>query len=168
MKKFLTIIIILITVQTITFCQESVLLQTGISMTDQVPTQFFGTWKITSTINNTSNRKIFNEKTTDIWNLAKVNDVIILTNPISGAQTTLTIQDVKNYQIKFTHTSQNKIGKMTETPNLILDGENFYGTDKIVLEKFKNGEKISEDYVVYNITAQKISGMDIKSFFSTQ
>ena len=32
------------------------------------------------------------------------------------------------------------------------------GTDKIVLERYKYGEKISQDIVIYEITAEKISG----------
>ena len=55
---------------------------------------------------------------------------------------------------------------MTETPTLTLNGENFYGTDKIVIEKFKDGKKISTDIVVYKIQAHKISGNDAAIFMS--
>ena len=54
---------------------------------------------------------------------------------------------------------------MTETPTLTLNGENFSGTDKIVIEKFKNGEKISEDVVIYKITAKKLSGNSARTIF---
>ena len=50
---------------------------------------------------------------------------------------------------------------MIETPTLTLSGENFHGTDKIVIEKYKNGDKVSTDIVIYNISAEKLSGMDI-------
>jgi len=135
-------------------------------MSDQIPKGFFGTWKITSKLKESSNKTMFNNITTDIWNLSKYGDVIILANPISGAEATLTINDVQNNQITFTHISKNKIGKMTETPNLTLNGENFYGTDKIIIEKFKNGEKLSEDYVIYDIKAQKITGNSAETIFS--
>ncbi len=168
MKQFILILLILIlsSVEPKTLA-ETMTLQAGVSMSDRVPQGFFGTWKIKSTIRESSNSKMFNNITTDFWNLSKVGDVITLTNPISGAEASLTIEDVKNNQIKFTHISENKNAKMTETPTLTLNGENFYGTDRIVIEKFKNGEKISEDYVIYDIKAQKISGTSAESFFTS-
>ena len=66
-----------------------------------------------------------------------------------------------------THVIEGKSAKMIETPTLTLDGENFFGTDKIVIEKYKYGEKISEDVVVYNITAERISGHSAKTLFSS-
>ena len=145
---------------------ENIMLQAGVSITDKIPKNFFGTWKITSEIRESSNKKMFNNTTIDFWNLSKLNDVITLTNPISGAEASLTIEDVQNNQITFTHTTQNKNAKMIETPTLTLNGENFYGTDKIIIEKFANGKKISEDYVIYDIKAQKIAGNSVIDFFT--
>lgn len=143
----------------------NILLQAGVSLSDRVPTGFFGTWQIKSTINYTNNKEMFNEVTTDFWNLSKVGDVITLTNPISGAEASVTVEDVKGNQIKFTHTTESKNAKMVETPTLTLNGENFYGTDKIVIEKYKYGKKISTDIVVYDIKAKKISGNSAQSIF---
>lgn len=124
--------------------------------------------EITSTISYTNNKDMFNEVTTDFWNLSKVGDVITLTNPVSGAEASVTVEDVKGNQIKFTHVTQNKNAKMTESPTLTLNGENFYGTDKIVIEKYKYGEKVSSDVVIYKIKAQKISGNSAQSIFMSE
>lgn len=168
MKHFILILIIItINLMPQKVFADSIVLQAGVSMSDRIPKGFFGTWKIQSTIKESSNSKMFNNITTDFWNLSKAGDVITLTNPISGAEASLTIQDVKNNQIKFTHISENKNAKMTETPTLTLNGENFFGTDRIVVEKFVNGKKISEDYVIYDIKAQKISGSSAESFFTS-
>lgn len=168
MKHFILILIIItINLMPQKVFADSIVLQAGVSMSDRIPQGFFGTWKIQSTIKESSNSKMFNNITTDFWNLSKTGDVITLTNPISGAEASLTIQDVKNNQIKFTHISENKNAKMTETPTLTLNGENFFGTDRIVVEKFVNGKKISEDYVIYDIKAQKISGNSAESFFTS-
>lgn len=144
-------------------CSESMVLKAGVSLSDRVPQGFFGSWKIKSVMTYSNNKKIFNEETTDYWNLSKVDDVITLTNPISGAEASVTLEDVKGNQIKFTHVTKGKNAKMTETPTLTLNGENFSGTDKIIIEKYKYGEKISEDVVIYKITAQKISGSSATS-----
>lgn len=167
MNKLTIILLLFIFVYPLQYaCAENLVLKAGVSMSDRVPKGFFGTWKINSTMTYTNNKEIFNEETLDFWNLSKAGDVITLANPFSGARASVTVEDVKDNQITFTHTTENKNAKMTETPTLTLSGENFYGTDKIVIEKFKDGKKISTDIVVYKIQAQKISGSSLNLFMS--
>ncbi len=147
---------------------EGMVLKAGVSLSDQVPKGFFGSWKITSVMTYSNNPKIFNETTVDYWNLSKIGDVITLSNPVSGAEASVTVEDVKGNQIKFTHVTKGRNGKMTETPTLTLNGENFYGTDKIVVEKYKYGELISSDTVIYKIKAEKLSGNSAKSIFMSE
>lgn len=147
---------------------EGMVLKAGVSLSDQVPKGFFGSWKITSVMIYSNNPKIFNETTVDYWNLSKIGDVITLSNPVSGAEASVTVEDVKGNQIKFTHVTKGRNGKMTETPTLTLNGENFYGTDKIVVEKYKYGELISSDTVIYKIKAEKLSGNSAKSIFMSE
>ena len=143
-------------------------LKTGISLSDQVPSGFFGSWEITSTMQYSNNPSIFNEKSVDYWNLSKRGDVITLSNPLSGAEASVTVEEVNGNKITFTHSTKNKTAKMTEKPTLTLNGENFSGTDKIILEKFNYGEKISEDVVVYKITAKKLSGDSALTIFTSK
>ena len=168
MKKiYKTFISLMFFTMLITNISEAVVLKAGVSLTNQVPQEFYGSWKIYSKINYSNNPKLFNEQTIDFWNFSKINDVISITNPISGANASITIEDVEGNKIKFKHTIKLKNAIMTETPTLTLNGENFFGTDKIVIEKFKHGKKISEDVVIYNITAEKISGYSAETFFSS-
>ena len=111
---------------------------------------------------------LFTEKSTDYWNLSKEDDVITLSNPVSGAIASVTVEEVKNNQITFTRRKTDRNENVTETPTLTLNGENFSGTDKIVIEKYQYGEKISEDIVIYKITAKKISGNSAKSIFMSE
>lgn len=164
MKRLLALFLIFLLWLPASSCfAQTMTLKAGVSLSDQVPKGFFGSWRITSVMTYSNNKKIFNEVTTDYWNLSKVDDVITLTNPVSGAEASITVEDVKGNQIKFTHVTKGKNARMTETPSLTLNGENFSGTDKIVIEKYKYGEKISEDIVIYKITAQKISGNSAES-----
>ncbi len=166
MKRIITLIFVIV----LSSCAnlniaQAMMLKTGISLSDQVPKGFFGSWKITSVMTYSNNPKIFNEVTTDYWNLSKEGDVITLSNPISGAQASVTVEDVQGNRIKFTHITKGKNAKMTEMPDLTLNGENFSGTDKIIIEKYKYGEKISEDIVEYKITAEKMYGNSAQSIF---
>ena len=161
MKKILTIttIFVLTTCNLLFATQsQSMTLKTGISLSDQVPKGLFGHWEVTSTIKSSNNPSIFNETSKDFWNLSKIGDVITLSNPISGAEASVTLKEVDGNTITFTHVIEGKSAKMIETPTLRLEGEFFSGTDKIVLERYKYGKKISQDEVIYNITAKKISG----------
>lgn len=168
-KTLLTIILTFILFsQTAPANAESMVLKAGVSLSDQVPQGFFGSWKITSVMTYSNNKKIFNETSTDYWNLSKVGDVITLTNPVSGAEASVTVEDVKGNRITFTHVTKGRNATMTETPTLTLNGENFSGTDKIVVEKYKYGELISSDTVIYNIKAEKLSGNSLKSIFMSE
>lgn len=141
----------------------STTLKAGISLSDSVPTGFFGSWKITSVMIDSTNPKMFNETSKDFWNLSKSYDVITLSNPFSGAEASVTVEDVKNNQIKFSHVSKSKDAKMIETPTITLEGDSFYGTDEIIVEKYKNGTLVSKDMVTYRITAEKVSSNAAKA-----
>ena len=130
----------------------------GVELSDRVPKGFFGTWKVTSVQTYTNNPMLFTERSTDYWNLSKEDDVITLSNPVSGAIASVTVKEVKNNQITFTRRKTESNENVTETPTLTLNGENFSGTDRIVIEKYKYGELISTDIVEYRIDAVKVSG----------
>lgn len=166
MKRIIVLIFILILwIPCANDISDAMTLKTGISLSDKVPKGFFGSWKITSVMTYSNNPKIFNEVTTDYWNLSKTGDVITLSNPVSGAEASVTVEEVQGNKIKFTHVTEGKAAKMTETPTLTLNGENFSGTDRIVIEKYKYGKKISEDIVEYKITAEKMYGNSAQSIF---
>ena len=138
MKKFLFLLLILLIFSPAPKVKaENLTLQAGVSMSDRIPKGFFGTWEIFSTISYTNNKKIFNETTTDYWNLSKTGDVITLANPVSGAEASVTVEDVKGNQIKFTHVTKHNNAKMIETPTLTLNGENICdlctGTGNLIL-----------------------------------
>ena len=150
------------------FCSDTTVIKGGVSLSNQVPKDFFETWKVTSVQTYTNNPSLFTGKSVDYWNLSKENDVITLSNPVSGAEASVTLEEVEGNRIKFLRKQDKNDEKVRETPILTLDGENFYGTDKIVIEKYKYGEKVSSDVVIYKIKAQKISGNSAQSIFMSE
>ena len=68
---------------------NAMVLKAGVSLSDKVPAGFFGSWEISSIMTYTNNEKMFNEVSTDYWNLSKTGDVITLSNPVSGARAAL-------------------------------------------------------------------------------
>ncbi len=156
MKKLFLILVFLFNMTILSAFAEGMVIQGGISLSSQVPKGFFGTWRITSIQTYTNNPRLFTGEGVDYWNLSKVDDVITLSNPVSGARASVTVEEVNGNQIRFIRTSDNKSERVVETPTLTLEGENFYGTDKIVIEKYKYGELVRTDIVEYRIRATKV------------
>lgn len=140
-------------------------IQAGVSITDRVPTGFFGSWKVISVRAKTNNPQMFGPYSVDIWNLSKQNDVITLSNPVSGANASISVSEVNGSTVKFEKVSYDTDEKSVETPILTLEGDNFYGIDKIVVNTYKNGKLIRSENVEYRIKAVKVSGAAIPDLF---
>lgn len=141
-------------------------IQGSISMTDRVPEGFYGTWKVFSIRTKTTNPEDFGPSGVDIWNLSRSGDVIILSNPVSGAKASVLVSEVNGSTVRFKKTSYDKDEESVETPILTLEGDNFYGVDRIVIKSYKNGTFLKEDSVEYKVKATKISGSTLPELFS--
>ncbi len=145
--------------------QSSSVLQGGVSMANQVPEGFFGTWKVFSVRGKTNNTEDFGESGVDIWNLSRTGDVITLMNPVSGAKASILVSEVNGDTVRFQKVSKDKDTESIETPIITLEGNNFYGIDRIVVKNFKNGSLFREDKVEYKVKAVKISGANLPDLF---
>ena len=134
-------------------------------MTDQIPTEFFGDWKVVSVCTKSTNTDYFDSTSVDIWRLSRNGDTITLENPLSGARADVGVSDVKGNTVKFEKRSYYPDEESIETPILTLQNDNFTGVDKISIKTFKDGKLIKEDYVEYKVKGTKISGLGLDSIF---
>ena len=161
MKKILFLLsLTLLFAQFQAFAQRP--LEASISLVDKLPPEFFGTWHVISIQKYCSNPLLNTPYSVDIWNISRLGDVITLTNPQTGAIASVKIDEVNGNSIKFTRTANSNEEFVVETPNITINGENFVGTDKIVIENYKFGEHASTDVWVFNVKAKKISGASTK------
>ena len=132
----------------------------GISLTDKLPTEIFGSWKVSAiqTYTNNSNKYRY-LPSIEYWNIYKNDNVLTLENPQSGARASVTVKEVVNNTVSFTRESKKVDSEITETPTITIIGENFFGTDKMVIKNYKNGELISTDVVEFTIRGQKTGGV---------
>ncbi len=137
----------------------------NVAMTDKVPVEFFGDWKVFSVCTTSTNKEFFDSTSMDIWTLRRQGDVITLMNPLSGARADITVNDVKGKTVKFEKRTYFPDEESVETPILTLQGDNFTGVDKISIKTFKDGKLIKEDYVEYKVKGTKISGSPISGIF---
>lgn len=144
---------------------ETVVLKASVSV-DKVPHGFFGTWKVTSTQQSSTNPFINTGESVDYWNLSRVGDVLILSNPVSAARAQVTLQSVRGNTIKFEKISKSVDETAYETPVLKLQGENFTGSDTVVIEKYKYGKLIKTDKIEFKIRGEKVSGSTLKELLN--
>ena len=137
----------------------------SIAMSDKVPKEFFGSWKVVSVCTHSTNKEYFGSKSLDLWTLSRMGNVVRLSNPMSGAVADVSVNDVKGQTVKFEKKVIYPDEESIETPILTLQGDKFSGIDKIVIRTFKDGKLIKEDYVEYKVKGTKISGMDALALF---
>ena len=138
----------------------------SVSLLNNVPKGFFGTWKVVSVQVYSNNPFLFNSTSVDLWKLEKINNYLTLTNPESGASATVTLEEVKDNTIKFVRTSDTPYEKVVETPEITLNGENFYGTDTIVISSYKDNTLVSKNVVQFKIKGIKQSGAKVSDIIS--
>ena len=137
----------------------------NVSMSDKVPNEFFGDWKVVSVCTKSTNKEYFDATSVDLWRLSRVGDTITLCNPLSGARADVAVSDVKGNTVKFEKRSYYPDEESLETPILTLQGDNFTGVDKISIKTYKDGKLIKEDYVEYKVKGTKISGAGLQGLF---
>ena len=143
------------------FAQEP--LQASVSMQDKLPAEFFGTWRVISIQTYCSNPLLNTPYSLDFWNLSRANNVITLTNPQTGAIASVKIDEVQKNTVKFTREEFSDTERVIETPTITINGENFTGTDKIIVENYKFGKLVSTDTWTFTVKAKKISGASVQN-----
>ena len=136
------------------------MLKTGISVTEQLPNDFFGTWRVVSHIIETDNPSIFKKKNIDIWNLSRSGDVVKLSNPFSGAQASVNVDFTGDGAIRFTKQSNIDKKILTDTVELYIVKDKFSGVNTIQLDILSDIDNtvIKSTKATYTLTGEKISG----------
>ena len=157
MKKLLVLIVLLLS-SAVVFAE---VLTGGIEY--EVPVNFFGTWRVSSNLIDTDSPGNFKARNNDIWNLYQKGNVITLTNPFSGATSSVNVDFVNNNVVKFS-TKGNFDGKiLTDTVEITISKNEFEGTNIIVLETLSNVDNtvIKTATATYRLKGEKIAGMSI-------
>ena len=163
MKKILLVLLSVVCIS-VSPCFAKVIVG-NVSMTDQVPQEFFGDWKVYSVCTKSTNKDYFDATSVDIWRLSRNGDTVTLENPMSGARADVEVSDIKGATVKFEKKTYYPDEESIETPILTLQGDNFTGVDRINIKTFKNGKLIKEDFVEYKVKGTRISGISLDDIF---
>ena len=159
-KRILLIFIIL-------FCSvaRAKTLEGGITLSDKVPKELYGAWKIYAECTQSTNRDYFDSTSVDVWIFSKIEDRILLTNPMSGATASIGVNEVKGNKVKFEKRTDLPDELTVETPIITINGENFEGFDRIYIKTTKNGALVKEDYIEYKVKGTKMSNVSLSEIF---
>ncbi len=133
-------------------------IQGGISMLEKVPLGLYGVWSVTSIQTYTNDSEYLAPLGIDYWNIYRENDVLTLENPKTGAIASVTLNEVKNNTVKFTRKSLKNNEETIETPTITIEEEDFWGTDKIVVKKYKNDILVKTSVIKFTIMGKKVGG----------
>lgn len=156
MKKIFTLLCALIFAQ----MAQAAVLEAGVSI-DHVPKALFGSWRVNAKLESTNSPRTFKPQSLDFWNLSRVNDIIKLDNPFSGANAEIAVQTVEGNLVVFSKRlpyDGNKV--LTDTVTLRLQENKFSGINTLRLESFSliDNHLMKTETATYHITGEKLSG----------
>ncbi len=157
--KFLFFALLVLVMLLPAAANDTFTLRAGVSI-DEVPKSIFGSWTVKAEIVESSNYALFKPKSTDLWNLSRVGNVLNLSNPFTGASADVSINAAQGNVVSFTRKVDfdNKI--LTDVVTIRLNNNTFSGINDIKLEQVSNvdGHIIKSDTAKYEIRGEKISG----------
>lgn len=160
MKKLLLLLILI-------FIRVDVIaepLQAGISVIENLPNSFYGTWRVVAKMDKQSGSVNFRPQSIDFWNLSRENNVINLNNPFTGASASVKLDYVEGNLIRFTRIGEYDVNKkLIDIVDLRLNGDTFTGINQITLETYSmiDNSLIDKDTALYIIKGEKVSGSSI-------
>jgi hypothetical protein len=146
--------------------QKNGVLRGNISVGKDLPEEFYGTWAVKSTIIETNNPELFRNKSADIWVFDRNGEIITLSNPVTGATASITVNEVIGKKAKFTRESLTKSSIETETPEVVIENDNFSGEDKLIIKHLYREKIYKTDVVKYKVEGRKVSGPALKDLFA--
>lgn len=145
------------------FEQPQKVLSASVSLTDQVPVDLMGTWRVVSKLNATDSPVNFKKMGIDLWNLSKSGDVINLCNPMTGASASVNVEYVKGNTIRFTKEGNYDNQLLTDTVEITLSGNKFTGVNYLSLRTYSDADNslLKEKTATYYLQGDKISGTSV-------
>ncbi|MBQ8458930.1 hypothetical protein IJ541_02375 [bacterium] len=130
----------------------------------KVPDKFFGTWRVVSKCVETDSPIIFKEKGLDLWNISQINDVIKLSNPLTGASAQIRVENVAKDRVEFIKTGKYNNKLLTDKVSISIIEDSFTGYDTLKLETISDidGSVVKTETAKYSIKGERIAGQSVK------
>lgn len=164
--KIINFILLLALISSLGFIQTSFAepfkLEAQISKNQDLPPEMYGEWEVLGSLIDSTHPFMFNAQSQDFWQFQKNGEYVTLTNPNTGATSTITINSVENLTATFTRRKADGNDVETEQCVIKLEGDFFSGTDLLVIEDKSNGGLF---VAKYKIIGKKLSGKGTNEIF---
>ncbi len=144
------------------YAKKGGVLKGSVVISKELPKDLYGTWSVFSTVIDTDIPDIFKKRGNDIWTLAKRNGIVTLSNPVTGAEASINVNEVRGNTATFTRKDVSKKYQRTETVTLTVDGTNFFGEDYLKTDYYSKNKYLYSEFIRYKVNAVKLSGPPIK------
>ena len=159
MKKIFLFLVIFLFTQNV----QAEVLKAGVSL-DDIPNALYGSWRVSAKLDKTNAPRLYKAQSIDFWNLSRVENIVKLENPYSGANAEISVQTIEGNIVVFSKRlpyDNNKV--LTDTVTLRLNENEFSGINTLTLESFSlvDNHLIKTETATYHIKGEKLSGDSI-------
>lgn len=160
--KFILLPLILTIALIPVIAQDTFTLKAGVSI-EEVPEAIFGSWSVQAKIIESDNYKMFKPKSTDLWNISRLGNVLNLSNPFTGASADVSLNAAQGNVVSFTRIVDYDNKKLTDVVTVRLGKNSFSGINDIKLEEFSliDNHLMNSNTAKYEIKGEKLSGGDV-------
>lgn len=161
MKKFLSVFVLILILCFPPVFADDITLQ---GYVQEVPNEFFGTWRVSAKRVETNSPAVFKEKTVDLWNIIKFDNVIKLSNPFSGASAQINVTNSEDKRVEFSKKGAYGNQILTDTVDITIVGDRFVGYDTLKLDTTSeiDGSIRKTSTAKYKIIGERIAGQSIR------
>lgn len=142
-------------------------LSAGVSKTLFLPQGMYGQWQVIASLQEGAG-PVFAPLITDFWQLQRRGDAVTLSNPVTGATASITVEQVSEVAgfpvASFSHISESEEVRITEHPTIsLIQGaspteDRLLGFSVIVHEQLKNGAVAGHWVARYRLEAHRLWG----------
>lgn len=159
MKKIFLFLVIFLFTQNV----QAEVLKAGVSL-DDIPNALYGSWRVSAKLDKTNAPRLYKAQSIDFWNLSRIENIVKLENPYSGANAEISVQTIEGNIIVFSKRlpyDNNKV--LTDTVTIRLHENEFSGINTLTLESFSlvDNHLIKTETATYHIKGEKLSGDSI-------
>jgi hypothetical protein len=137
-----------------------------------LPPGMYGQWNVDAELVETDYPPWFPPTSNDIWILVQAGEAVMLTNPRTGAQAVIRIQEVVGNRAQFFHVGGSKSITIMERPNITVEGNQMTGDTTITQTAQTFGGRTATHTGRYRLVAQRMNvsegRLDLRSLPTVQ
>lgn len=138
----------------------------NVSVDKTLPEKFYGEWKVASEVIATTDSEYWGIIGLDRWIFARSENQVTITNPETGAISSIIVNQVVGNKARFTKKNKEVNENLSEIIEISIQGDRFSGTLTKNIKFFRGNEIYKTDVVKYRVVGQKINGSTMKEMFA--